>query len=102
MITHETLRYRGIDGLLDYVVCADMVEKDKPDPEMIFKTLDALKVEKDRSVMVGDSIVDMEMGRRAGVGLVIGVLEGGIADRKVLSEKADVVIDSVRDIEAIV
>jgi phosphoglycolate phosphatase-like HAD superfamily hydrolase len=65
---------------------------------MIEKTLEALGVGRERAAMVGDSVVDMEMGKRAGLGLVVGVLESGIADEKILSKNADVVIGSVRDI----
>lgn len=98
-ITIETLRNCGIYGFFDYVVCADMVKREKPDPEMVERTLDALGARRERTVLVGDSIVDMEMGKRAELGLVVGVLEGGVADEKTLSEKADIVIDSVRNIE---
>jgi phosphoglycolate phosphatase len=97
-ITVETLRNCGIDGLLDYIVCADMVEREKPDPDMVEKTLDALGVSRARTAIVGDSLVDMEMGKRAKLGLVVGVLEGGIADEKALSKNADLIIGSVRDI----
>jgi phosphoglycolate phosphatase len=97
-ITVETLRNCGIDSLLDYIVCADMVEREKPDPEMVEKTLDALGVGREKTVLVGDSIVDMEMGKRARLGLVAGVLEGGVADEKALSRNADLIIGSVRDI----
>jgi phosphoglycolate phosphatase-like HAD superfamily hydrolase len=40
----------------------------------------------------------MEMGKRARLGLVAGVLEGGVADEKALSRNADLIIGSVRDI----
>jgi phosphoglycolate phosphatase len=98
--TVETLRNCGIDGLIDYVVCADMVEREKPAPDMVEKTLDVLGVGPSRAALVGDSIVDMEMGKSAGLGLVVGVLEGGVAGEKALSKNADIVISSVRDIEA--
>jgi hypothetical protein len=40
----------------------------------------------------------MEMGRRAGLGLVVGVTEGGIAGHGDLARDAHLVIPSVRDI----
>ena len=43
----------------------------------------------------------MEMGRRAKIGLVVGVLENGIAQRADLEKHADVVIDSLRDISIV-
>jgi phosphoglycolate phosphatase len=97
-IAVETLRRLGIYGLFDFVVGADMVSHNKPHPEMIEKTLEALHIDREMTCMVGDSIVDTEMGRRAGVGLVVGVTESGIAASGDLSRHADTVISSVRDI----
>lgn len=96
----EILKSQNIYDMFDYIVGADQVEKDKPDPEMIFKTAEALEVDLKKIVMVGDSIVDMEMGRRASVGLVVGILEGGVATKEDLEKDADLVIDSVRDIQS--
>ena len=98
-MARDILKSQNIYDLFDYIVGADQVKNDKPDPEMIFKTADALDVDLKNIVMVGDSIVDMEMGRRASVGLVVGVLEGEVATREDLEKDADLVIDSVRDIK---
>jgi phosphoglycolate phosphatase-like HAD superfamily hydrolase len=76
-----------------------MVEHAKPDPEMVHKTIDALNVSGKHTALVGDSVVDMEMGRRADIGLVVGVLEGGVALDADLKKDADVVIGSIRDIK---
>ncbi len=100
-IANDTLKRIGIYDLFDYVIGTDMVEKNKPDPEMILKILDSLDVKNENSVLVGDSITDMEMGRRAKIGLVVGVTEGGIASQKDLQKDADVVINSVREIRVV-
>ena len=76
-MARDILKSQNIYDLFDYIVGADQVKNDKPDPEMIFKTADAMDADLKKIVMVGDSIVDMEMGRRAVIGLVVGVLEGG-------------------------
>jgi phosphoglycolate phosphatase len=98
-ITVQILKHLKIFDLFDYIVGADMVEKDKPDPAMILKCVDELRADRKRTVLVGDSIVDMEMGRRAEIGLVVGILEGGVATQNDLEKDADVVIESVRDIK---
>jgi len=100
-ITADILKYLKIYDLFDYIIGADMVKKDKPDPEMIEKSLKELKVDRRRTALVGDSIVDMKMGKQADIGLVVGVLEGGVATRKDLEKDADVVIESVREIRPI-
>jgi phosphoglycolate phosphatase len=94
----ETLKHLGIFDLFDYVVGADMVTNNKPHPEMVEKTAEALGVSSLKTALVGDSIVDMEMGKTAGLGLTVGVTESGIASVKDLSSQADIVIHSIRDI----
>ena len=44
-----------------------MVKEVKPHPEMLLSILDELQVRPSEAVMVGDTIYDMEMGRRAAV-----------------------------------
>jgi len=100
-IAVDTLKHVGIYDLFDYIIGADMVKEGKPHPEMIFKTIDALHVDIKKTALVGDTITDMEMGKRAGVGLVVGILEGGVASFEHLSKDADVVLTSVREIHTL-
>jgi len=52
-------------------------------------------------MVVGDNVHDLEMGRNAGAGHVIGVLTG-TGGHEHLAPLADRVIDSIRDLSAIV
>jgi phosphoglycolate phosphatase-like HAD superfamily hydrolase len=47
---------------------------------------------------VGDSLVDLMMGRNAKAGLVVGVTSG-VTPRARLEQQADLVLDSVAQIE---
>jgi phosphoglycolate phosphatase-like HAD superfamily hydrolase len=49
--------------------------------------------------MVGDSLVDMQMGKNAGLKACIGVLTG-FTSRNRLEAIADAVVDSVADLRA--
>jgi phosphoglycolate phosphatase len=100
-IACNTLKRLGIFDLFDFVVGADMVTHNKPHPEMVDKTLEALNISPAHTALVGDSIVDMQMGKAAEIGLIVGVLEGGIATKKDLDGQSDVVIDSVRNIRVL-
>jgi phosphoglycolate phosphatase len=53
-----------------------------------------LRVAPTRTAVVGDSLVDLEMGRNAGAGRVIGVLSG-IGDADHLAPVADILLPSV-------
>jgi len=55
-----------------------------------------LKVDPKRTVLVGDSSVDMVMGNDAGVGLTVGVLSG-VGTRLDLAPYADFTVPTVRE-----
>lgn len=59
----------------DYIVTADEVSHDKPDPESMLMTLSRLQVRPEEAVMVGDMQVDIQIGQNTGVS-TIGVLTG--------------------------
>lgn len=64
----------GLTQLIDVSISKDDVQKSKPDPEGIFKALEALKHSKehcDEVVFVGDSGHDIETGKRAAVKTVL-------------------------------
>jgi phosphoglycolate phosphatase-like HAD superfamily hydrolase len=48
--------------------------------------------------MIGDTVTDMVMGKRAEVALTIGIVQGGVTPREELEKVADVVLDSIRDL----
>lgn len=54
-------------GHFDVIVTDDDVERPKPHPEGLLAGLDALRVDAASAVYVGDSVADIEAGRRAGV-----------------------------------
>ena len=60
----------GLDGLFDKIVCALVVERPKPDPEGVFKILENFDLKPENGVYIGDSKVDEEVARRAGMPLI--------------------------------
>jgi phosphoglycolate phosphatase len=71
--TNKSLEYttRILDGLgahhFAYVVGGDNGYGLKPEPGMLLKILDALKVSRDRAVLIGDSTNDITGGHNAGI-----------------------------------
>lgn len=61
------LRLMGVEADFEVVVGADDVVNPKPHPEPVLKALELMKVRKEDSVYIGDSVHDMESGRAAGV-----------------------------------
>jgi phosphoglycolate phosphatase len=97
--TEAILNYLGMEGFFDIILCAREVDFAKPHPETIFTICRRLNIRPQETVMVGDSVADMMAGKRAGVALTIGILEGGVTPREDLEEVADLVVDSVQDLK---
>jgi len=64
----ETLR---IDHLFDAVIGGDSLSVRKPDPGHVLGTLEAIRVEPERAVMIGDSHNDVAAARGAGLPVVL-------------------------------
>lgn len=64
-------------GLLDATVASDEVPRGRPYPDMVFKAMELTDVASVAAVAkVGDTPSDLQEGRAAGCGLVIGVTNG--------------------------
>ena len=90
----------GIAGLVDFAIGADAGHGIKPDPGMFLAFCAAAGFGPKEAAMVGDSVVDLAMGRNAGAGLVVGVTSG-VTPREQLLPLADVVLDTVAEIETV-
>lgn len=62
----RTVRYFGMDVLLDTIVGIDEVEAGKPHPALVTTAIKKLGVVPKESIYVGDSRYDVEAGRAAG------------------------------------
>ena len=63
----DVLERFGLTGFFDIVVSSLDVSNPKPHPEAIFKILDFFGIGPDQSIYVGDSMVDYETTKAAGV-----------------------------------
>jgi len=95
--TARTLAGLGVAELVDVLVGADDGVARKPAPDMVLRAAAAVGVPVARTAVVGDSLADLEMGRAAGAGRVIGVLSG-VSAREDLEPYADAVVNSVADL----
>ena len=82
---------------ISYVIGADGVEKAKPDPEPVLKTLQETGFEARESLVVGDMPVDILMGKRAGV-RTCGVTYGNASRAELQAAGADFIIDDILEI----
>ncbi len=95
--TLATLAGLGIAQYVAAVVGADDGLPTKPEPDMVLYLCRRLGIVPADSVVVGDSVADMMMGRAAGVGLTVAVLSG-VGTREILAPFSDVVVPSVGEL----
>jgi phosphonatase-like hydrolase len=90
------------NGLLDASVTSDEVRRGRPYPDMIhhlmarFNITDPIEVAK-----VGDTPIDLEEGRRAGCGLVVGVTQGTHTREQLLPHPHTHLIGSVAELPSL-
>lgn len=94
LATEATLAKLGVAPLVDAVVCADDGLPLKPAPEMVLAICRTLKAMPAKTVVVGDNVADLQMGRAAGAGLTIGVLSG-VSSAEILAPYADLLLPAV-------
>jgi phosphoglycolate phosphatase-like HAD superfamily hydrolase len=92
--TLATLEHLGVAHLVDAIACGDDGLRTKPAPDMLFSLCQQLSVAPYRTAMVGDTAADLQMGRAAAAGLVVGVLSGA-NDGETLAPYADYLIPSI-------
>jgi HAD superfamily hydrolase (TIGR01509 family) len=81
------LRALDCDEAIAAVTSAGDVERAKPSPEVLDVAMDKAGLSPDRSVLVGDTVWDIESARRAGLEC-ISVLTGGTSERDLLAAGA--------------
>ena len=98
--TEETLRVLAISELVDCVICGDDGLPSKPAPDMLLAACEKLAVKPAHCAVVGDTMGDLLMARRAGAGLAVAVLAGA-GDPTLLARHADIVLQSIDEISLI-
>ena len=94
-LTVACLERLGIHHHFDAIVSADHVANPKPHPEGVELILGQLKFRPDEAVMVGDTTVDILVGKNAGLAKSIGVTHGFSQAAALQAAGADHVITNI-------
>ena len=98
-IADRIIDHVGFRSLIDASVVAEEAGAGRPCPYMIFDLMKKLKVMSvDQVAKVGDTANDMQEGRNAGVGKIIGVMSGADGEKTLAEAGATDIIKSVADI----
>ena len=92
-LTHDL----EIAEFISYLVGADDVEKAKPSPEPVLKTLTAMGADASETLVVGDMNVDILMGLNAGA-RTCGVTYGNGTRKELEDAGANYIIDSIDEL----
>jgi phosphonatase-like hydrolase len=86
-------------SVVDSYISAYTVKEGRPYPYMIHRLMERTGVMDVRKVVkVGDSVRDIEEGKNAGCGLVVGVLSGADDAETLLAAGADLIAECVTDL----
>jgi phosphoglycolate phosphatase len=102
----EDLSLRVLEGLnirshFSLVLGGDSLKRKKPFPEPLLKAMMEVNAKSEKTIMIGDSPIDIEAGKRAGVA-TCGV-SYGYSSREALKEAgADMVVDNLIDLKKVV
>ncbi len=88
------MKHLGISDAMDFIAGADMIKNPKPARGIIDLISERLGVPVDRSVMVGDSALDVQTGLNAGCLASIGV-ESGLTPREELLALTPYVVSDI-------
>ncbi|MEJ8280003.1 phosphonatase-like hydrolase [Pseudonocardia spirodelae] len=87
---------------LDAVVCAEQVGAGRPDPAMIHRAMALTGVTDPSEVLAaGDTVLDVEAGRRARAGRVVAVLSGAQTRAELTAAGPTDVVDGVAALPAL-
>ena len=86
--------------MFDYLVGGDTLSKSKPDPFPLLNICEKLNTETSDSIMIGDSVTDLNAGKGAGMPVVL--VSYGYTDNKNIYNEADLVINDFSQLKELV
>lgn len=89
--------FPDIGDYCDAFVSRNAVKKVKPHPDHLNHVLEALKIQGEKALVVGDHLIDIEAGKRLGM-KAIGVLTGRIKREEFEEAGADGVLEDISEI----
>jgi len=91
------LKHLKIMNFFDYVLCADKLERGKPDPEILNKIIRKFAFKKSQVLYVGDMVIDAQAGRRSKVRTII-VTSGSSSRLEIKREHPFKIISGIRQL----
>jgi phosphonatase-like hydrolase len=88
---------------IDLVITADDVSQGRPQPAMIDLARSRFSItDRSQVVKIGDSVIDIEEGRNAGCGFVVGITTGAQTAEQLAAAAPDAIVDSLTELPPII
>lgn len=93
----------SVGNQVDALITADDVVNGRPSPDMITLAMKQFGIDSSQQVLkAGDSGIDIEEGKNAGCGLVIGVLSGAQNEQQLVKYSPNAVLDKLTDLKELI
>ena len=93
----------SVGDQVDALVTADDVDNGRPGPDMITLAMKQFNIDSSHQVLkAGDSGIDIEEGRNAGCGLVLGVLSGAQNEQQLVKYSPDAVLGKLTELKELI
>jgi phosphonatase-like hydrolase len=83
---------------IDLLITADDVMRNRPAPDMIHLACNSLKIPANQTIKIGDSQIDIEEGKNAGVLFTIGITSGAQTRETLAKSHPDFIIDHLEEL----
>ena len=97
-VAEKVLYAMGLSNYIDHVEGDDDSSPLKPDPEHILRACAKLKVSGEKTLVIGDTVMDIEAGKEAKC-RTIGVLWGAMSFDDLTKANADYLVRSPKELE---
>ena len=87
----------GIGNMFSVILGGDSVERCKPEPDALLKVMELCRAKPEETVMIGDSLTDIEAGKAANV-LTCAIRGGFRPDEVLISSGCDFLITDLMQI----
>jgi phosphoglycolate phosphatase len=91
----------GMDKMFAVILGDGDVSQNKPDPEMLYLAMEKMGVAKEETIFVGDSVIDIQTGRNAGI-RVFAVPTGNTGREDLVKAQPTVILSRLLDLLSLV
>jgi len=91
------IRHLGIAKYFDGVICGDAVARSKPHPQILNQIMRRFRFQPDETVYIGDMVIDIQAGRRAGV-KTIAVTSGSCCREELKKQRPGRIVSEVAEL----